>query len=145
MFRHNDPEARWVNGSIGIIQDMKTDVLKVQLLSGKEVEVVPVTYSLLDAEGKVAATATNFPLNLAWACTIHKAQGATIDQVHVDLSGTWEHGQAYVALSRVRRSTDLSLESWSKSWLKTDPVVRKFYQWIDETSGRSELEFSSDF
>ncbi len=85
------------------------------------------TFSLLDAEGGVLASATNFPLNLAWACTIHKAQGATLDRVHADLRGVWEHGQAYVALSRVRALEDLTLEGLSPSAFRVDPDVRDFY------------------
>ncbi len=132
MFRHNDPDHRWVNGTLGVVIQLNADEIEIELLSGKTVFVEPVTFSLLDAEGLVVASATNFPLNLAWACTIHKAQGATLDQVHVDLSGAWEHGQGYVALSRVRKLGDLTLESWSPSWVKIDPVVKRFYDYIEE-------------
>ncbi len=145
MFRHNDPEQRWVNGTLGTIAKMGKEEIDVVLLSGRRVSIEPVTFSLLDAEGNAVATATNFPLNLAWACTIHKAQGATLDQVHVDLSGAWEHGQGYVALSRVRKLEDLTLEGWSPGFVKIDPVVRRFYDYISESDhAPDELDLNYD-
>ena len=71
--------------------------VKIELLSGAKVDIEPVTFDLLDAEGKKIATAENFPLNLAYATTIHKAQGQTLDQVVVNLQSLWEPGHAYVA------------------------------------------------
>jgi ATP-dependent exoDNAse (exonuclease V) alpha subunit len=68
----------------------------------------------------------NFPVTLAYATTIHKVQGATLDRAHVDLGQIWEPGQAYVALSRVRRAKDLSLERWSESAIRSDVMVREF-------------------
>ncbi len=142
MFRNNHPDGIWVNGSLGHIEEISKKELKVQLLSGKVVEVEPVEFSVLDAEGSVAAVASNFPLTLSWACTIHKAQGATLDRAHVDLKGVWEHGQAYVALSRVRSPEALSLEGWSKNVVRIDPEVSRFYRW----SGASDFEdeFTTD-
>ena len=70
----------------------------------------------------------NFPLSLAWASTIHKAQGATLRRVEVDLSGLWDPGQAYVALSRVRRPGDVFVRSWSPQGIRSDPVVTDFYE-----------------
>jgi ATP-dependent DNA helicase PIF1 len=134
MFRNNHPDSTWVNGSLGHVQAISAKEIKVELLSGKVVEVEPVDFSVLDAEGSVAAVATNFPLSLSWACTIHKAQGATLDRAHVDLKGVWEHGQAYVALSRVRSPEALSLEGWSKNVVRIDPQVSQFYRWSDDDS-----------
>lgn len=128
MFRQNDPEQKFVNGALGTVVEMRNDAVDVELMTGRRIKVEQTKFSLLDAEGNSVASAVNFPLNLAWVCTIHKAQGATLDQVHVDLSGAWEHGQGYVALSRVRRLEDLTLESWSPNFIKIDPVVRRFYE-----------------
>ena len=127
MFRQNDPEYKFVNGTLGTVRKMKDNEVSVELFSGKTIELKPVTFSVLDAEGEPVATATNFPLNLAWACTIHKAQGATLDRVHADLRGVWEHGQSYVALSRVRSLSDLTLEGISSRGFPVDPEVRSFY------------------
>jgi len=128
MFRQNDPDYRFVNGTLGKITKLKDQEVEVELLSGKTIEMKPATFSMLDAEGQVLASATNFPLNLAWACTIHKAQGATLDRVHADLKGVWEHGQSYVALSRVRSISDLTLEGLSPRSFHLDPEVMSFYR-----------------
>ena len=131
MLRQNDPEYKFVNGSQGIIRKLPSlsdeERITIELLNGKTIELKKATFSVLDAEGEPVATATNYPLSLAWACTIHKAQGATLDRVHVDLKGVWEHGQAYVALSRVRSLEDLSIEGFSEKVLVVDPMVRRFY------------------
>ena len=128
MFRQNDPDYRFVNGTLGTVKEMSDTQIKVELLSGSSVSVKPSTFSILDAEGEPLATATNFPLNLAWATTIHKSQGATLDRAHVDLTGVWEHGQSYVALSRVRSLDDLSIQGLSPGAFKVDPAVKDFYQ-----------------
>jgi ATP-dependent DNA helicase PIF1 len=128
MFRQNDPEYRFVNGTLGTVTALKDQEVQVQLLSGKTIDLKPQAFSVLDAEGEVVATATNFPLNLAWACTIHKAQGATLDRVHANLKGVWEHGQSYVALSRVRSVSDLTIEGLSPRVFLTDPLVKQFYE-----------------
>ncbi len=128
MFRQNDPELRYVNGTLGTITRLKDSEVQVELLNGRVIELKPTSFSVLDAEGEIVATATNFPLNLAWACTIHKAQGATLDKAHVDLRGVWEHGQSYVALSRVRSLDDLTLEGYSPAGFKIDPAVKDFYR-----------------
>ncbi|MEK7690186.1 MAG: DEAD/DEAH box helicase [Bdellovibrionota bacterium] len=127
MLRQNDPEQRFVNGSLGIVRDMKPTCLSIELLSGIDVEIEPTSFSLLDGDGKEQASARNFPVNLAYACTIHKAQGMTLDRMRVDLAGAWEHGQAYVALSRVRTGKSLELDGWSPRSIVIDSAVTGFY------------------
>jgi ATP-dependent exoDNAse (exonuclease V) alpha subunit len=84
-------------------------------------------WALLDAEGKEVAAATNFPVNLAYAVTIHKAQGATLDSAAVDLRRLWEPGQAYVALSRVRSPECLFVGAWEPRSIIADPSVKRFH------------------
>ena len=115
MFTLNDPERRWVNGSLGTVKKIKKNglskypVIVVQLDSGKEVEVAQHTWELFeyraDADGdldeSVVGSYTQYPLTLAWAVTIHKAQGKTFDRALIDVGwGAFAHGQMYVALSR---------------------------------------------
>jgi len=126
MLRQNDPQARWVNGSLGHIEAMDEDVLDIKLMNGRVVEVEQVSFSMLDAEGNEVASAYNFPVNLAYAVTIHKAQGATLDRVVVSLKNLWEPGQAYVALSRVRSSADLMVDGWDGRSIFSDSEVMKF-------------------
>jgi ATP-dependent DNA helicase PIF1 len=130
MLRQNDPIGRWANGSLGTVQSAAPSCVKIELLSGATVDIEPVTFDLLDAEGKKIATAENFPLNLAYATTIHKAQGATLDQVVVNLQNLWEPGHAYVALSRVKSSAGLFIESWNARSILVDPLVARFHQGI---------------
>lgn len=127
MLRTNDPRQRWVNGTLAFVREMRESEIHLELMNGRNVSLEKASFSLLDGEGRVTASVTNFPLTLAYASTIHKSQGMTVDRVHVDLSRLWEPGQAYVALSRVRNPEDLSLSSWSKSSIQCDSNVKDFY------------------
>lgn len=137
MIRQNDPEGQWVNGSLGRIQHIEDEELDIRLLSGRTITLPKANFRLNDGEGKELASATNFPLSLAWAVTIHKAQGATLDQVRVGLHRLWEPGQAYVALSRVRRSDDLFIAGWEENSIIMDPLVQRFHAEIEGGSSPS--------
>jgi ATP-dependent exoDNAse (exonuclease V) alpha subunit len=128
MLRQNDPKLRWVNGSTGFVRDIKKFEITIELLKGKIITVEPTTFSMLNADGISMASVTNFPLSLAYAATIHKAQGMTLDRLMVNLNALWEPGQAYVALSRVIDPKNLRVEAWQPQSIKADPVVEKFYQ-----------------
>lgn len=128
MLRQNDPQGRWVNGTTGHVRKIANNELKIELLNGRMAEIEKASFSLLDAEGKVTAAATNFPVSLAWASTIHKSQGATLDRMMVNLSNLWEPGQAYVALSRLQRGSDLTIEKWDARSIRVDPDVVAFYK-----------------
>jgi len=125
MIRKNDSKLKYVNGTCGQIRKIKSDYVIVETVAG-DVEVEPYAFSMHDENGKELASAVNFPLTLAYATTIHKVQGATLDRAHIDLGQIWEPGQAYVALSRVRKARDLSLERWSEAAIKSDAMVREF-------------------
>lgn len=128
MLRQNDVKNRWVNGSLGHLREITPNHLAIKLLSGREVLVEKSDFTLLDAEGQPAASASNFPVTLAYALTIHKAQGTTLDSMTVDLRRLWEPGQAYVALSRARSSDSLFIEGWSQSSIFLDPSVLAFHR-----------------
>jgi ATP-dependent exoDNAse (exonuclease V) alpha subunit len=131
MLRANDPEGRYVNGSLATVLDLEDNEVLVELHhSGRTVVIEPVTFDYLDEEGKKVASATNFPINLAYASTIHKAQGTTIDSLYVDLSQLWEPGQAYVALSRARNADALFLSGWNRRSIMADPAVLLFHDEI---------------
>ena len=149
MLLTNDPDGRWVNGSIGTVLrlDAGDDRIVVQLDDGQlddtqlddagRVEVVRHTweasYNRWDAEaGAIVREAlgsfTQLPVRLAWAVTIHKAQGKTFDRVVVDFErSTFEHGQAYVALSRARSLAGLGLARPMKATdVRLDRAVVRF-------------------
>jgi len=128
MLRQNDPKQRWVNGSTGYIRQISKIEISIELLNGRMIKIEPASFSLLDAEGIPVAAVTNFPISLAYAATIHKAQGMTLDRLMVNLNALWEPGQAYVALSRVIDPVHLRIEAWQEKSIKADPIVEKFYQ-----------------
>lgn len=128
MMRINDPKGRFVNGSTGHIRERTESNLIIELVSNNRViSLEKQTFQMANAEGTPIATASNFPINLAYAVTIHKAQGLTVDRAIVDLRNLWEPGQAYVAASRVKTGDDLYVEGWDERSIRSDLRVQKFY------------------
>jgi len=127
MIRTNDPKQRFVNGTLARVVDVTEDSLLVDV-RGRILELEKFSFTYLNAEGEEVASATNFPVSLAYASTIHKVQGATMDRAHMDLHALWEPGQAYVAMSRVRSKEGLTIARWSREAFRCDQVVRDFYR-----------------
>lgn len=127
MFLQNDPQKRWVNGTRGVVTDIALDKIIVKKDNGREVQVDKSSFALQDAEGNIMASVIQFPLTLAYATTIHKSQGATLEDLWCDLSSLWEPGHAYVALSRLRSAEGLHLIGWNPRSIIVDPKVLDFY------------------
>lgn len=141
MFTTNDPMKRWVNGSLGEISRIrkqglaKLPMIEVLLESGECVEVSQHKWEIFEytlhgkaIEEEIVGSYSQYPIALAWAVTIHKAQGKTFDHVLVDVGwGAFAHGQMYVALSRCRTFGGITLlKPFRSQDVIVDQAVRDF-------------------
>ena len=125
MFTKNNPKEGYVNGTLGVVESYnKKGMPVVKLRDGKCIQVAYADWSV-EEEGKVKGTLSQLPLRLAWALTVHKSQGISLDEAVIDLSKVFEFGQGYVALSRVRRLSGLHLIGWNEIAFRVDPEVLK--------------------
>jgi ATP-dependent DNA helicase PIF1 len=141
MAVRNDPQGRFVNGSLGTVTRLGSDGAFVLFdRRPHEYLVAPATWEKVrqqwnDAKGRieneVVGTYRQIPLIHAWAVTIHKAQGLTLDDVRVDLgAGAFAAGQVYVALSRVRTMAGLSFARPLRPGdVRAEPVLLAFARW----------------
>lgn len=147
MFVKNNFEEGYINGSLGEIVDFVEDnekglLPKVRLLlTGEELLVEKATWSIENEDGDVLASCIQIPLRLAWAITIHKSQGMTLDYAEIDLTKTFEKGQGYVALSRLRSFTGLRLLGFQAHALELDSLAVKADKRFQELSAKIEKHF----
>ncbi|MBP7570563.1 MAG: AAA family ATPase [Acidobacteria bacterium] len=152
MFTKNDEQHRWVNGTLGTVVGFKRGSVGVEIRGdhGNAVhDVQRVTWETYKYEyderderikATVAGSYTQVPLMLAWAVTIHKGQGKTLEKVRIDLGrGAFEAGQVYVALSRCRSLADITLtRPIQPQEVRCDERIRRFQQAIADGLARND-------
>jgi hypothetical protein len=126
MCTKNNSQRGFVNGTLGIVigygEFNNYPIIKTE--KGNEILVEPMSWQIED-EGKVKAEITQVPLRLAWAITVHKSQGMSLDSATIDLSKTFVCGQGYVALSRVRTLAGINLIGMNQKALLVHPDILK--------------------
>ena len=125
MFVKNNFEEGFVNGTLGTVEKCVFEEIKVKILSGKIIDVVRETWRI-EEDGRSKAEITQYPLRLAWAITVHKSQGMSLDAASIDLSASFEKGMGYVALSRVRSLEGLFLKGLNDMALRVNEEVLGF-------------------
>jgi ATP-dependent exoDNAse (exonuclease V) alpha subunit len=140
----NNFDQGYVNGTLGVVISCGFGVDPVirtastpDYPDGRLVTIELADWSIED-DGKVLAQITQYPLRLAWAITIHKSQGMSLDAVEVDLSKAFEPGMGYVALSRVRTLAGLSILGMNESALRVHPEVLEYDHQLRELSRKAE-------
>lgn len=142
VFTKNDGLHRWVNGSMGRVVELADDEILVEMLDGRKGTEVTVEreewkkyayrydYDTEDIQHRVDGLYTQFPLRLGWAMTIHKAQGLTLQGVHISIGNkAFASGQTYVALSRCREPSRISLQRELRpDDILVDKQARDFYK-----------------
>lgn len=155
MCTKNNPIVGYSNGTLGTVIGFEaiTDNPIIETRDGRELVIAPADWAL-EESGKVRAKISQVPLRLAWAITIHKSQGQSLDAAAIDLSRAFEFGQGYVALSRVRTLEGIALLGWSEHAMRVHPEVlrvdRAFrassdaaartFEALEASGERSELE-----
>lgn len=138
----NNFDKGYVNGSRGKVVgfDSESTYPIVELYNGLRVTIAPEVWAI-EEDGKIKASLTQLPLRLAWAITIHKSQGMSLDNALIDLRSTFTYGMGYVALSRVRRLSGISLVGFTKESLLVDPRILELDLDLKNESFQNELMF----
>ena len=138
----NSPQKLYANGSIGTVVDFEplTEYPVVEFRDGRRVTMVPDVWELRDGERK-RASISQVPLRLAWAITVHKSQGMTLDAAKIDLRKAFVEGMGYVALSRVRDLDNLYLYGINRRALEVSPDALA----IDEVLRQASREFAERY
>ena len=160
MFVANNFPLGYVNGTRGTVVDFVNNRPVVATHEGKEIVVEPHSWKY-EEDGRVRAELTQLPLRLAWAITIHKSQGMSLDAAEIDLSRSFTPGMGYVALSRVRSMEGIYLKGVNNLALAMHPDIFEFdgalhaaseyvanetddYATIDEEAASQETKVEND-
>ncbi len=131
MCTKNNFEAGYVNGTLARVVRFDEGFPIIETADGREILIKPTTWELAE-DNKVLASIEQLPLRLAWAITVHKSQGMSLDAAEIDLSKAFVYGQGYVALSRVRSFAGMKILGMHPNALMVDPKIveqdKKFHQ-----------------
>src|SRR5690606_16072494 len=115
-------EVGYVNGTLGRVRKFDADdgFPWITTSDGRDIKIVPQSWKI-EEDGKVRAQIVQVPLRLAWAITVHKSQGMSLDAAEIDLRNAFTYGQGYVALSRVRSLQGMKILGLNAQALSVDP------------------------
>lgn len=142
MFTKNNFEQNFFNGTLGEVEsfdDSGAPIIRTVL--GKRIALEKMEWSVTDG-ARTLASIRQIPLRLAWAITVHKSQGMTLDNAVIDLSNAFEFGQGYVALSRVRSFSGLFLLGYNSRALEVHPGVTSVDESFRNASNSAKNIFS---
>lgn len=145
MFIKNNHEKGYINGTTGVVIDFdkQTNLPIIKTSSGEIVHLDLEDWSMENESTNIVAKVSQIPLKLAWAITIHKSQGMTLDAAEIDLSKTFEVGQGYVALSRIKNIDGLRLMGLNDTALSVDPLILHIDDRIKAASKKASDEISA--
>ena len=123
MFVRNNYEKGYVNGTLGTIVGFSGEYPVVKTATNQRITAEPANWTILDGE-KIVAQLNQVPLRLAWAITVHKSQGMTLDAAEIDLSKSFVAGMGYVALSRVKSISGLKLLGFNEMALRVSQEIQ---------------------
>src|SRR3989344_431168 len=141
MFTKNNLHKGFVNGTMGTVMgfdqydDENYPIVKIR--HGRQLTVEPMEWTI-EENGEAVAKIKQVPLRLAWAMTIHKSQGITLDEAFMDLNGAFVEGQGYVAISRVKTLDGLHLAGYNDKALTVHPIVSKHDDTFRQLSSETE-------
>lgn len=143
MFVKNNLEKDFINGTLGEVIDYSDIGFPVvKTLDNNEITASLEEWTVTNDSGQTIASYQQVPLRLAWAITVHKSQGMTLDAAELDLSKTFERGQGYVALSRLRKLERLKLLGFNNTALQVDPLALKADRRFQELSEIADEEYT---
>jgi ATP-dependent DNA helicase PIF1 len=142
MGTKNNPTNGMTNGTLATVIGFErgTDFPIIETHNGRELTIAEAEWAVEEG-GRARAKIKQIPLRLAWAITVHKSQGMSMDAAAIDLSRAFEYGQGYVALSRVRSLEGLHILGWSEGAFQVHPEVGKRDDVFKDLSEEARVQF----